>query len=43
MCGLRMYCTYELENNPKKKMNGTIAQKFDNHEDHSTEDNKDEQ
>ena len=32
-----------VENNPKEKMNGTITQKFDNHEDHSTEDNKDEQ
>ena len=32
-----------VENNPKKEMNGTITQKFDNHEDHSTEDNKDEQ
>ena len=32
-----------VENNPKEKMNGTITQKFDNYEDHSTEDKKDEQ
>ena len=32
-----------VENNSKKEINGTINQKFDHHEDHSTEDKKDEE
>ena len=32
-----------VENNSMKEINGTIIKKFDHHEDHSTEDKKDEQ
>ena len=32
-----------VENNPKKETNGTITQESDNHEEHSTEDKRDEQ
>lgn len=32
-----------VENNSMKEINGTIIKKFDHHEDHSTEDKKDEE